>query len=375
MSEYVAAGSVFNTLWMPSPSGMQFRNSVTSQMSISTNHGKVSVIQGEVTSKGPDAIAATALRSSISMGSSIAVAGQAALFSKTPSALGAVSQTMRARNASIRKIGDKTIRVAFVPDPEVKGRPKAVLIFVNNRISAVMESQYIRRGRHWIPTMTRTTGLDSTGKLMLITDSDTRGLVAQSDLSQVNRSGGLRGVLPAMVRLVQPDVLYAATTMEEDDGTWCLGEALAVASAGLWVASAVGGVALAEAGVAAADAAMVAALAACTTIVACAAALAAGLAAEALAATALTSAQLNLAAASTAEASAVAFLATCIENHRNPPKPPDQTTTGSNGGGGGGSEGGGCAEEWCQWTIHFDYSGNIESVTTDYCWCERQYEE
>jgi hypothetical protein len=360
-SDYIAAGSVFNAIWMPGPKGLELKGSASGAVELSSTNRIIHTSAGAIAPIAVDVGAARLLRTSMSAdfqtGNSVIVGGVPRV-------------TLKARTVARQRIGDNDVRVAFVPDAEAySGRPpKAILIFVNDRVSAIMESQYARRGGSWRPTRTRTTMLDTTGKVSLVSDTDLGGLSFQSGVAQSTTTRNLRErfarAIPNLVRMVQPDVLNAATV--DDIGLPCAYEAAAVASAGFWVVAAASGIILAQAGVDAAALAFDAAMLACETIPTCLAAYTAAVAVEKLAQTALTSANSNVVAAGIAAAAAGTALTTCMDNLWKPKKP-DETYSGINAG--GASTGGG-GEEWCQWTVSFDDYGDIFSVTTDFCWVQ-----
>lgn len=345
-AEMFASGVVSSAVQDVKDGQLVYRGSVSSSVSLKKTSrgfestGEKAIPVGSMSSKG------FALPTAVPFGFPTYKATTGVSASHTPGP----PQVWRARlNTPVRKFvtaDGKKVSAQFVNDLRGGGRPPvSMLVYDGTRPSQFIEFKYAKDGKKWRAAEARTTIFGADGKPSNVITSDFRAL-QQGSLnvgSRLNITPLLREIGSEFGRLIQPDVLYAATVDEEldDEGLPnCL-------SSKLWVASAV--VLLAGTTTALAPAAV-----GCVTVIGCPVFLAALLAHE--------GAILNLAAA-------IASLWEC----QHPAPATRVIAQGGNPGGGGGPSGG---EEQCamyMWEISYDggvtwYFHHEEEI------CTRQYD-
>lgn len=363
-SDFVAEGMVYNQIWAPTETGLRLLSTSERQTRISRTAGAVAVRGEEAGFRIVDSTTARMKR----------FAGTSPL-SRAISAPGSIPKlVLRAKRQSSRRIDGKEVAVAVVSDDNrASGRPpRAVILLSDDRIAAITEYTWVRQVGAWRPVHTRTTFLDERGQVATVFDQDASRLTYRNattvGLLQKARSGAGH-LLPTLGRLVQPDVLYAATA---EEGV-CITEGLAAAVAAAAVLTAGYYVQAAEAAFAAATAALTLAMAGCMVGVVTCPALDLAVLAEASAAANLRAAQVALGTAILAAAAADYALSECWRQWRERQTKPDETVSGP----AGGSESDcGDGEEWCEWTL--SWPDGVLQVRRNYCWCEggksREYE-
>jgi hypothetical protein len=362
-SDYVATGVLFSAVWWPTAAGAEFGGSASVPVELSAKQGVVNLTKSGPASTKPNVEAAQRLHrsfntSALLSGNGSGPASPARIVGRAPG----LKLAVKARYVSAQKVNGKSIRVAFVEDAgSPSGQPpRASLVFVNGKLAAVREAQYARRSGQWRAVRTRTTMLDSTGKSVMMSETDASGLEYHGGVEQVGRAIGIRDragrALSAVIRLAQPDVLEAATM--QGWGSCILEEiALAVAleraySAWLAVESAQNARTIAQSNLETAQTNCQTPTEACLDAVE-----RAQLALD-NAQIALERAEYDFYAADALAGVAGYNLWKCY----NRPAP----TTGT----GGGRTGPGQCEEWCEYTIYMDGDGNVVDVVENYCWCE-----
>ncbi|MEO5818025.1 MAG: hypothetical protein ABIT20_22340 [Gemmatimonadaceae bacterium] len=231
----------------------------------------------------------------------------------------------------------KRVSLQRVADPRGGGRPPvATMLYDGDRPVSLIEAQYLKEGKRWKATKARITLFGKDGKPSAVTESNLAALQTASVAlpgTPAAFADGFRRVGGSLSRLIQPDVLFAATT-GDDDGGRCWSEWWAMMAAG--------------AAQTAADIALGSAITACGAfIVTCPAIAGALLAVTATAATYL-------------------LRVIAYDQCMNPPQP----IIAAPGGGGTGGEGDGCYE--AEWQISWDggWSWHHYSFETI---CERSY--
>jgi hypothetical protein len=371
-SDFVASGTIYNTLWRRDTSGLVFSGGMAMPLMLSRTAGAIKASSAAGVQISRDTAPARALFEEMTANRTLGRNASAARQSDAAASRVFIPRAiLRAKTVVKRKVDGKEIRVAFVPDDDKSsGRPpKASMVLADGRIASVTEFVYGKRSGAWRALKTRTTTFDDKGRALLVEDSDLSGLnyaMAATSVGSATASPNRASkVLLAVSRLFRPDELFAAG-VEDDDESRCWYEALQVALTAAAVVGAEANLAAAEASLLAARLALDAAFASCIeSPETCLAAIAIASASVAAAESWVTSGWIGVSTAVAAASAATVALGVCLF----PPKKPDEVQTGPSGGGGGG-EGGGDCEEWCQWTITFDWDGNVESITTDYCWCE-----
>jgi hypothetical protein len=366
VSELVATGQLYNTIWQPS-AGFASGRSFSFPVAVTSKEG---VVLAEPSGPLlPDENRSSALALHNSFVPSTAMSG---IRSSSPSAglmvaQGRVSKiSIKARTVLNTTVDGKRIRLARSPDDDrASGRPsKATVIYQNDRIAAILEFKYTKQSGAWRVSHTSATLIDSAGKVAFVLEQDASGLSyggRGSDLGVVGeiRAGLGRAVFLA-TKMVQPDVLYAAPP----GSAFCLLEWAAAGAAAAAVVGAEANLAAAELAAVAAAAGAVVAAATCLAQPELCPALAAGAAAATASAAAwVESAWVLLGGAVVASGIAEAALAACVLPHPESEAGPS----------GGGSEGGNCPsgeEEWCEWTIWRDGGGNVVDVVLNSCWCQ-----
>jgi hypothetical protein len=362
--DFVAEGMVYNQIWAPATSGLRLVATSERLSIVSRRAGSVHVEGRDMGFRIADSATARIKRfeGTSPLSQAIAAPGSVAKL------------VLKARKVASKRVDGKNVAVAAVPDDNrASGRPpRAIILLEDDRIAAITEYTWGRRGGAWRAVHTRTTFLDEHGQLGIVFDQDASRLAYRNGrvgvLDQLR--GGVGQLLPAMGRLVQPDVLYAATG---EEGV-CITEGLAAAAAGAAVIAAGYYVQAARAALAVATLGLTTAMAGCMVGAITCPALEIAIAAEAAAAANLRFAQAALAGAILTAAAADYALSECWRRWRERQDKPDETVTNPSGGGsesGCGDDG----EEWCQWTL--SWPDGVLSVHRDYCWCEgkdREYE-
>ncbi|MEO8337914.1 MAG: hypothetical protein ABI664_23270 [bacterium] len=215
----------------------------------------------------------------------------------------------------------KRVSLQKIADPRGGGRPPvATMLYDGDRPVSMVEALYEKDGKRWKPTRSRITIFGKDGKPSAVTENNIAALAATSSGTVSMLVDGFRRVGGTLSTLVQPDVLYAATSPNDDGEGQCFKEAVALAAA-------------ATAQVAA-DIALGIALAACAgTLISCPAV---------------------LAAIATVAATSAVYLIRVVEYDAcmNPPETTTTVRSNDGGGGGGGSEGDGCHD--VTWEISYD---------------------
>jgi hypothetical protein len=362
--DFVAEGMVYNQIWAPATTGLRLVATSERQTIVSRRAGSVQIEGREIGFRIADSATARMKR----------FAGTSPL-SQAMAAPGSVAKlVLKARKIANHRVEGKNVAVAAVPDGDrASGRPpRAIILLQDDRIAAITEYTWGRRGRAWRAVHSRTTFLDEHGRLGIVFEQDASKLAYRSgtDVGVLDQlRGGVGLLLPALGRLVQPDALYAAT---EEEGV-CITEGLAAAAAAAAVIGAGYYVQAAQAALAIATAALTTAMAGCMIGVVTCPALDAAILAEAAAAANLRAAQATLVGASLAAGAADYALSECWRKWRERQDKPDETVANPSGGSESGC--GDDGEEWCQWTLSWP-DGRL-TVRRDYCWCEgkdREYE-
>lgn len=358
-SDFVAEGMVYNQIWAPVQSTLRLVATSQRQTIIRRAAGQLDVAGDDAGFQLADSATArlTRFQSTTLLSHALAAPGSAAKV------------VLKARKVAAHRVGEKNIALAAVPDADrASGRPpRAMLILDNDRIAAITEYTWRKKGGVWLVQQSRTTFLNEHGQVSSVFEQDASDLAPRhsrdvSVLEQI-RNGADR-VLPALGRLVQPDALYAAT---EEEGV-CILEGIAAAAAGAAVIGAGYAVQAMEAAFAVASAALAAAMTGCLVgVITCPAADAA-LVAYSIALANLRKAQYALAGAVLAAGAADYALSECLRKYRERQQDPSsQTVSGPNSGGNETYCGEG-EEEWCEWTL--TWPDGVLRVHRNTCWCQ-----
>jgi len=128
----------------------------------------------------------------------------------------------------------KTVSLERVADPRGGGRPPvATMIYDGNRPVSLIEGLYQKDGKQWKPTRARITIFGKDGKPDVVTENDFTALRTASVAmpgTAAFLADGFRRVGGTLSQLVQPDALYAATQMDDDEER-CWSERIALAGA------------------------------------------------------------------------------------------------------------------------------------------------
>lgn len=372
VSDFVAAGMVYNTIWQPGPTGLVLRGATLVPLQVSSKNGVVTTTLTGTPTRDSSLGTAQGLKVEMTAARGTIPGVPANLSPRASGTLGKIAKSsLMAKTIARRTIDGTAIRIAASPDDDkASGRPpKAMVVWKDNRVAAILEFTFARSGGVWRAVKTRTTFLDSAGHVSLVSDQDATGLsdqsVASSGSSALNR-GDSGHPFRALARLALPDMLYAAAIDDSSDAVLCLSELEAVAITALVVVSAGANVVAANAAQLGADAAYAAALASCVDApTTCYIAIGLAVTAQISAAAWVLSANTGLAAAIAAAGIATTALGTCLINSRKP-----DTQTGPSGGGGGESGCQGGQEEWCEYTVWYNGYGDVVGVDQDGCWCQ-----
>ena len=232
----------------------------------------------------------------------------------------------------------KRVAIQRVEDPRGGGRPPiATMVYDGDRPVSLIEGLYEKEGKRWKPTRARITIFGKDGKPSVVTENNLTALQTASVAmpgTAASLADGFRRVGGTLSQLIQPDALYAATAVDDDESR-CWSERIALAGA---VATQLG-----------ADIALSIAITACgATLITCPAVYAAALAVAGAAANYL-----------------VKLLA--YDDCMSRPAP----IIAAGGGGGGGESGGGCYD--VEWEISYDGGWSWHHYSTERV-CGREYE-
>lgn len=234
-----ASGDVQSALWLRTSAGMQLVTAGTSHVVTSTDeNGK---IRTEVTAqRGPsqasantfssarkyaataqDSAAAITLRKNISAATFIGSAGSATAATSSRAQWSPGKSSLKFRKVASRTVNGQTMSIAVAPG-KTKGQPaQALSMSINDRVVTIIESEFAYRGHAWKSEMTRTMLFDSTGKVSAIADMDMRAMVTQPSVSTNSsaqpQAGLLARLIGRVVESIQPDALYAATPQLSND--------------------------------------------------------------------------------------------------------------------------------------------------------------
>jgi hypothetical protein len=183
---------------------------------------------------------ANALRTQAVTPTKLAITGSSGLFDRTTGGRPSlVRPRAKGRSFKNRKDG-KEIEVQFVDDPRGGDRPPAAMVtWLNGRAASVNQYTYRKIGKSWVPTSSRTTIYDSTGRAAFVASNTYSAMtVSASSLNSLGSdalAGGVGKLVTALGRLVQPDVLYAETVADDIDAGCGMKAAAAAGAEFAWL--------------------------------------------------------------------------------------------------------------------------------------------
>jgi hypothetical protein len=352
-SDFVAKGKVDSRLWLPAKGGQRLASKTSLDITVSNVGGEAQARPGQVTLAVTDSAAAQHL-------------GLTRL--DAPAAMPEASvekMFLKARYAGTRTIDGKRIeRYVVRDDDRASSRPpKTVLILVDGQLAAFTDYVWRRREGAWRLLKSHTSFVDGRGTLTMAYDVDAAALEYRAASPSAALPRGLRQAaglaLASVERLVQPDVLYAASVEEV-----CVQEGLKALAAGAAVVAAGALVEAARITFNAATEALTLGLAACTFVEITCPDLAPLIAAEGAAAAILKQAMAALTAAILLAASADLDLAECQKRWQERQLKPESVTGPSENE----SNCAGDEEEWCEWIL--SWPDGILQVKRSVCWCQ-----
>jgi hypothetical protein len=191
--------------------------------------------------RGSMAGTASALPTAVPLGFPQLQAMSGVSASKTPGPPAVWRMRLSTPMQKIVTADGKTLSVQLVNDMRGGGRPPvSMLIHDGSRTSQFVEFKYVKDGKKWRAAEIHSTIFGDDGRPSKVITSDLRA-IQQGSLnvgSRLNITPLLREIGSEFGRLIQPDVLYAATVAEDldDEGLPnCLGSKMVVAAALGWV--------------------------------------------------------------------------------------------------------------------------------------------
>ena len=128
----------------------------------------------------------------------------------------------------------KRVSIQSIADPRGGGRPPvATMLYDGDKPVSLIEGLYEKEGKRWKPTRARITVFGKDGKPSVVTENNLTALQTASVAmpgTAASLADGFRRVGGTLSQLIRPDVLYAATAMDEDESR-CWAERIALAGA------------------------------------------------------------------------------------------------------------------------------------------------
>jgi hypothetical protein len=219
-NEFAVSGILSSSLWRVDGAQLTYAGSVSAQGRITQDkNGVHQAFEPAVVTKAPSSLSKPGLGLSPL---------RAPSTNKTALAEGK-QVSWRSRLTSPRvQLGTrdgKRISMQRVADPRGGGRPPvAMMLYDGDRPVSLIEAVYQKEGKRWKPTRARVTIFGKDGKPSVVTEDNFAALQTASVAmpgTAAALADGFRRVGGSLSRLIQPDVLYAASLTEEDDeGCW-----------------------------------------------------------------------------------------------------------------------------------------------------------